>query len=112
MTRPRLMPIPAGRSPDWLAVRGAHLTIDPVCRVCGGNVMLNVHHIKPFHLFPELEKVESNLITVCEGAHGLNCHFVVGHCLDWSAYSPDVVRRAAVWGRMLRARLGVPWPND
>lgn len=51
---------------------------------------LNVHHIRPFHLYPELELVEDNFITLCENP-GFNCHFVIGHCMFWTAWNPTVV---------------------
>jgi hypothetical protein len=48
-----------------------------------------VHHIRPFHLHPELELEQDNLITLCEKrAH--DCHFQVGHFMNWSWFNPDV----------------------
>lgn len=77
------------RSPEWPAVRKAHLDANPTCAACGGTANVEVHHIKPFHLFPDLELVDSNLITLCEKP-GHSCHFVFGHYHDWYKYSPDV----------------------
>jgi 5-methylcytosine-specific restriction protein A len=71
-------PITAARSPHWSTVRKRHLEKFPTCAVCGGNVKLQVHHRHPFHLHPELELEESNLITLCE-APGRNCHLIFGH---------------------------------
>jgi 5-methylcytosine-specific restriction protein A len=77
------------RSPGWPAVRKTHLEKEPACRACGGKNNLEVHHVKPFHLFPDLELVDSNLITLCmEPGHG--CHFIFGHLLDYQAYNLTV----------------------
>ncbi len=80
------------RDPRWHHVRDAHLVKEPCCRVCGRRNHLNVHHKKPYHLFPELELVDENLITLCEGATG--CHLLIGHLGNWEAYNPDVAKDA------------------
>lgn len=54
------------RSPQWERVRKQHLKNNPACAACGKTDSVQVHHIRPFHLFPELELVSSNLITLCE----------------------------------------------
>lgn len=77
-----------GRSSKWAGVRKNHLTKHPLCTACGKNKNLEVHHILPFHLFPELELEESNLITLCDGN---KCHIRIGHCFNWKAYNPFVI---------------------
>lgn len=73
-------PISAKRSSDWPRTRSEFLEKNPTCAVCGGSKKLNVHHILPFHLRPELELEESNLITLCERKkYGIHCHLLVGH---------------------------------
>lgn len=81
--------IPKGvkRSPHWPEVRGRHLRLHPECALCGGTKKLNVHHVRPFWLFPELELAPLNLITLCEGSRWLNCHFVLGHLLSWKSFN-------------------------
>lgn len=85
--------IPKGvkRSNAWPTTRQKHLLTHPECALCGGTKKLNVHHIKPFWLFPELELAPLNLITLCEGAKWLNCHFIVGHLLSWKSFNPAVL---------------------
>jgi 5-methylcytosine-specific restriction protein A len=90
------------RNPRWRGVAHQHLLLEPLCQVCGGTKLLQVHHKKPFHLFPELELVLANLITLCE--YRL-CHFLYGHCLDWKQYNPRVVEHAAAARQMIAARL-------
>lgn len=76
------------RSPRWKFVKHMHLAMEPVCQACGGESLLQVHHVKPYHLQPELELDLSNLITLCMGP--LTCHNDVGHGDDYKAYNPDV----------------------
>lgn len=85
------------RSPHWPAVRETHLRAQPRCAVCGGDKHLQVHHIQPFHLHPELELDLTNLLTLCEPSDvlGCNCHLVFGHFGDWQTFDPDVVANAA-----------------
>ena len=64
------------RSPKWPHVEKLHLKLEPVCAACGSSKKLNVHHKKPFHLFPELELDLNNLITLCMDKE---CHVKIGH---------------------------------
>ena len=85
-----------GRSGHCATVRKHHLEQFPKCAACGGSKKLSVHHIKPYHLYPDLELNPSNLITLCEKSEvlGCNCHFVYGHFGDWTAYNPKVIETA------------------
>jgi 5-methylcytosine-specific restriction endonuclease McrA len=93
------------RSPHWDEARDEHLKRQPTCQVCGRRAFLNVHHIKPFHLSPELELVQENLITLCEG-QSVNCHLLFGHLLNWAKYNPNVVEDAAAWRAKIAKRAG------
>ena len=85
----------SGRSPKWRSVRLEFLKKNPRCASCGGDENLAVHHIKPFHKWPELELEESNLITLCEGMI-CNCHYVTGHLRDWRSWNTQVVDDSAI----------------
>lgn len=93
MRNPQIPPKPYEdkRSPEWPKVREAHLKEQPTCQACGGTEDLEVHHMKPFHLFPDLELDDSNLLTLCEKS-GHDCHFHFGHLFNWSWYNPFVLR--------------------
>jgi 5-methylcytosine-specific restriction protein A len=86
------------RASEWVYVRNEFVRRHPRCETCGGAYNLNVHHIKPFHLYPELELDEGNLITLCR-----EHHFRIGHDPDgkgpakpnWSASNPNVRSDAA-----------------
>jgi len=75
------------RSPKWPGVEKLHLKFHPVCDACGSSKNLNVHHKKPFHLFPEHELDMNNLITLCMDKE---CHIKIGHGDNFKDYNPDV----------------------
>lgn len=77
------------RSDRWPRVRRAHLLHEPTCQACGTLDKLEVHHIHPFHIHPELELDQANLITLCEKP-GHDCHFVFGHFHNWKRWNPNV----------------------
>ena len=77
------------RSSEWNKVRKEHLKVEPVCQICKTMKSLQVHHKQPFHLFPELELRQDNLITVCTSRYwGFNCHFDVAHAGNFKYYNP------------------------
>lgn len=93
------------RSPRWRAIREAHLLGHPACSACGRDRSVEVHHLKPFHLRPELELDPANLLTLCSsGPAGANCHLLVGHAGDWSGWNEHAIRDARRILTMLRAR--------
>jgi hypothetical protein len=90
-------PETTARSPLWPAVRRHHLHLHSTCAACGTRWFVAVHHVKPFHLFPELELDPTNLISLCEGPIKRH-HLKVGHTVDghssWSLNNPNVVADA------------------
>lgn len=78
------------RSPQWERVEKEHLEKEPCCQWCGGTWKLQVHHVTPFHLAPQFELDDFNLITLCEGGGYLNCHLVHGHNGDWKSFNDQV----------------------
>ena len=71
------------RSSQWEKVRKAYLAIHPKCECCGGSKSVQVHHKKPFYLFPELELVPENFISLCDN----HCHLLVGHLGSWKSFN-------------------------
>jgi 5-methylcytosine-specific restriction endonuclease McrA len=93
------------RSSQWPAVRKHHLEEHPNCAVCGGTEHLEVHHIRPFHLHPELELEPTNFITLCEsGKGGINCHLAAGHLGSYKSFNPNVVADSAYWSERIKSR--------
>ena len=93
----------SARSPEWPDVREKHLQAQPSCQACGVADHLQVHHIQPFHLRPELELDPANLITLCEKP-GHDCHFVFGHYHDWYSWNADVIADVAAYLAKEKAR--------
>ncbi len=78
------------RSPEWERVEREHRLREPACVACGYKGKgLQVHHIHPFHLHPELELDQNNLITLCE-VKGRDHHLLLGHLDEWESYNKDV----------------------
>jgi len=91
------------RSSQWAKVRKEHLEANPKCIVCEGTQQLNVHHIKPFHLHPELELDPNNLVTLCECAsYGIICHLLIGHLGNYKNINPNSVEDAKIWNTKLK----------
>lgn len=84
------------RSSRWQSVRAGFIQ-GKACAACGATKNLNVHHVLPFHLHPELELEPDNLIVLCENKIP-NCHYHFGHnALSWSCYNPSVRVDAATF---------------
>ena len=98
-------PLNVVRSNKWPEARKLHLLNNPTCAVCGGNTNLEVHHIRPFHLHPELELDQTNLITLCEsGKNGLNCHLAFGHLGNFKSFNTSVIEDALSWLKKISTR--------
>lgn len=76
------------RSPRWDEVRDDFLARVGRCAACGSKKKLQVHHILPFRLHPELELEESNLIVLCMDEN--ECHLKIGHGGSFRSYNPGV----------------------
>jgi 5-methylcytosine-specific restriction enzyme A len=99
--------VPPGskRSEHWPKARADFLKLNPTCKLCGGNKKLEVHHIRPFHLHPELELDPKNFITLCEEKQdGANCHLLCGHLGNFKSYNTAVELDALDWNRKITHR--------
>lgn len=82
----------SGRSPKWRAVRDRFFRENPRCAFKGctyDGPHFSVHHLKPYHLFPELELDTSNLVTVCSGDDSPNHHLYVAHDGNFRNWNKD-----------------------
>ncbi len=66
----------------WKKLRNEFVKKNKHCFICGGVENLEVHHIIPKKINPDLYLEESNLIVLCDGSDrfkGLSCHRIFGH---------------------------------
>lgn len=86
-----------GRSGMWRYTRKCHIKIHPLCCACGrkGTRLKpnEVHHIKDFSHYPELENDPTNLKTMCR-----RCHQLLGHLDNFRSINTNVVDDCA-WMR-------------
>lgn len=90
----------SSRSYRWTVVRKEHLENNPDCAACGRNKKLEVHHIEPFHLNPDLELDPNNLITLCDDP----CHFVFGHLMNYKSWNSNVVKDCEIYYDKIKRR--------
>jgi hypothetical protein len=64
------------------------------CEWCGSAKDLNVHHIIPQHIAPELAHDKSNMIVLCRP-----CHFTLGHRCNWSSGGTTNITRMIEEGK-------------
>lgn len=84
------------RSPEWQRLRNDFVKVNNTCSACGTKNNLEVHHVLPFHINPELELDWNNLITLCD-----DCHWLFGHCkLNWKCYNPNVTEDIKIINKM------------
>lgn len=76
------------RSDKWPTVEKHKRAAVPACEVCGSIVRLQVHHVEPFHLHPELELDPNNLVVLCMDKN--ECHLLLGHGGSFRAYNPNI----------------------
>lgn len=91
----------ATRSSKWSSFAKEVIKDHPYCSSCGDTRQLHVHHIKPFHLYPELELEKDNVIVLCMK---FKCHFIVGHLKNWKSWNNHVKEMAQNTLQMIKLR--------
>ena len=90
----------ATRSPKWKDVRKKHIDKQNQCQFCGSSKNLEVHHIVPVHINPELELDPDNLITLCDK----NCHLLIGHFMNFKSWNPEVIKECNIMQNNIKNR--------
>ena len=104
-------PSPRKRSSAWPEWSDRYMARHPFCAVTGRLIWRNgkfiveaaLHHIVPFHLDPERELDETNVLPMTE-APPFNAHLIVGHLGDWRSFNPEVVEDARKWREKILCR--------
>ena len=90
---------------QWRKTRNLYFEDHPVCEMCGIDKDVQVHHVKPWHLNPDLRYDLDNLISLCQP-----CHFRFGHGRNWKAYNANVKELADYVSEFLEEN--VVYPED
>ncbi len=92
----------AKRSSKWRKTRKRFLSDNPTCFVCNSKKKVEVHHIIPFHIAPDLELKFENLMSLCEnGKFGIVCHILLGHEGNYRKTNFTCERDATIWRKKL-----------
>lgn len=83
------------RAPDyaslnwsWQRCRRAFLKrVGKICVCCSSKKKIEVHHILPRHIRPDLTVDFTNLIALCKA-----CHLHIGHLNSYFTYNAEVVK--------------------
>ena len=78
-----------GASLNWSwqkCKREFYKLIPKECACCPSKKQIEVHHIKPRHLFPELALEFLNLIALCK-----TCHLRIGHLGSYFQYNETIM---------------------
>ena len=98
-------PLKSFRSSKWRGAKKVFLKDNPFCACCGGKINLEVHHIKPFYLYPELELDPTNLITLCEkNSKDINCHLFIGHLGNYKKINPYIHKDIKTWSKRYKSK--------
>lgn len=84
-----------GRSSKWRRVRNSILDTIFLCEACSSDKKLEVHHIIPFDLRPDLELNKDNLMVLCK-----HCHLTFGHYNDYRYYNINAKNDAVMFSLM------------
>ena len=93
----RNVPFGALRSNQWPELRREFLQYNPLCAVCEKNRRIELHHIFPFYIRPDLELSKNNLIQLCR-----EHHFLFGHLLDFKKFNLQVRKDAKEWNNKIK----------
>lgn len=87
----------APRSPKWRAFVDKLVAKHPFCAFCGEtepSTRLIGHHIIPYHVRPDLELTESNIMIVGDSCSTGNHHLFACHFGNFSKWNPDAIELA------------------
>lgn len=77
---------------------------NPLCgtklKIVNGRRNLEVHHIRKYEHFPELEMDQSNWVVLCRTPH--DCHRLLGHLGDFGLFNPLVREMISVLTLLVR----------
>jgi 5-methylcytosine-specific restriction endonuclease McrA len=76
----------ASRNFSWQRCRKRFLKkVGKVCVCCSSKKQIEVHHVLPRHIRPDLAVDMTNLIALCKG-----CHLRIGHLGSYFTYNATI----------------------
>lgn len=82
-----MAPDKASLNGSWQRCRKKFLKkVGKVCACCGNLKSIQVHHILPRHIRPDLAVVMTNLIALCRW-----CHLRIGHLGSYFNYNAEIM---------------------
>ena len=82
------------RSSKWSALEKSFKKQFPTCACCRTNKKVQIHHIVPFHVSPELELEPTNLISLCMSKR--MCHLQIAHCGSFRKWTENIRQYASI----------------
>ena len=80
----------AKRSSRWPALERRTKKSVGACEACGSKKGLQLHHVQPYHLRPDLELEPSNLMVFCMAVLGWECHLYLAHAGSFRGYNASI----------------------
>ena len=88
----------------WVTTRAKrdHLRRHQECAHCGIKAMLlrvrlEVHHVIPVHVRPDLAAESTNLVTLCAA-----CHWHIGHLGNWNGWNSKLLETISAMNQSWR----------
>ena len=88
----------AARSSVWPKFRAEH--IKDYCELClKKDIPLELHHILPFNLYPELELDHTNVVTGCR-----SCHLKFYHLGSFRSFNEFIKEHIKLFANLIKNR--------
>lgn len=84
------------RSSQWQNFRNQFLKRHPLCEACGVKAE-TAHHCIPFHIAPEKELFEENIVALCD-----ECHLVLAHLKSFKRWDKDIRETTKVFRERIK----------
>ena len=85
---------------EMTKAKRAYRKLFPECAICGNRKYLEVHHVKPVHIYPNLACDPNNFITLCDAKNN-SCHRWIGHFGNFRHEWNEEIREYALISRLL-----------
>lgn len=95
-----IMAVPLSVQYDITRAKKDYLVLHPECAFCGCQKNIEIHHIQPLHLFPNLACDFHNFISLHDNSNN-SCHRWFGHLGNFSSKYNPYIREQAIINRLI-----------